>query len=99
MILSLQYTNIHYSSITICYIRFITALGRVICTCYAGYRFNQTLHRQSSQRSSNSFNFSVDQNSLNDGNETGNVGLKKSCEDIDECSDGQSDCDQVILSI
>ena len=79
-----------------CYILSITALGRVICTCYAGYRFNQTLHRQSAQRSSNSFNFSVDQNSLNDDNENGNVGLKKACEDIDECSDGQSDCDQVI---
>ena len=89
----------HYLSKTLGYILSITTLGRVICTCYAGYRFNQTLHRQSSQRSSSSFNFSVDQNSLNDGNETGNVGLTKACEDIDECSDGQSDCDQVISSI
>ena len=90
---------IHYLSRTLCYIVSLIALGRVICTCYAGYRFNQTLHRQSSQRSLNSFNFSVDQNSLSDDNENGNVGLKKACEDIDECSDGQSGCDQVISYI
>ena len=36
---------------------------------------------------------------MNVGIETGNGGIVKACEDIDECSDGQSDCDQVISSI
>ena len=74
-------------------------LGRVICTCYAGYRFNQELHRQSAQRSANSLNFSVDSSLLNETNETETIGIVKACEDIDECDNGQSDCEQVCMFI
>ena len=70
-------------------------LGRVICTCYAGYRFNQDLHRQSAQRSLISGNMVDESNFFNATNATENVGIVKACEDIDECNNGQNDCEQV----
>ena len=71
-------------------------LGRVICTCYAGYRFNQNLHRQSSQRTSESFHLNSPSSSFNQSDENASsVGIINSCEDIDECASDNADCEQV----
>ena len=70
--------------------------GRVICTCYAGFRFNQELHRQSSQR--RSYNLDAPTNSVDTTNQTMPVGVVKACEDIDECTAGKDDCQQVYFS-
>ena len=74
---------------------YIFILGRVICTCYAGYRFNQELHRQSAQSSSESFNLGLSSNSMNVTNQTEPVGVVNACEDIDECMSGKADCEHV----
>ena len=73
--------------------------GRVICTCYAGFRFIQELHRQSANTSSSSNSIGSFSKPTNIANQSESIGIIKACEDIDECSTGDEDCQQVIYSL
>jgi hypothetical protein len=74
--------DINPCSLNLCEQRCSVYFGRVICTCYAGYKFNREKHLSASNLQSSA---------------AGNAptGPVKACEDIDECQTNTDDCEQV----
>ena len=71
--------DINPCSLNLCEQRCSVYFGRVVCTCFAGYKFNKEKHLAASSQG------------------TVSSGPVQACEDIDECSINNGDCEQVSI--
>ena len=70
-------------SLNLCEQKCSVYFGRVICTCFAGFKFNQTLYKLHAAAARGGGGQST----------TGDV-IAKACQDVDECMDLNAGCQQ-----
>jgi len=69
--------DINPCSLNLCEQKCSVYFGRVVCTCFSGYKFNREKHLLASSQPQQS------------------AGSIKACQDINECSENNGDCEQV----
>ena len=92
--------DINPCSLNLCEQKCSVYFGRVVCTCFSGYKFNRQKHLlASSQQQQQEDENEQQQNAQNHQGQNQQQqhlsGTVQACEDIDECQDNNGDCEQV----
>ena len=86
--------DINPCSLNLCEQKCSVYFGRVVCTCFSGYKFNRQKHllASSQQQQQQQAQNHQQQGQNQQQPQSGSV---QACEDIDECQDNNGDCEQV----